>query len=93
MRIGWLENWLDNSEQSIKRMQLRIKGRRKGSDSAVRLYAYGVRDYLQFIDVREGPDTAIQSMRKGKINPSLTIGLMIFCNESVLEPQENILAV
>jgi len=73
MSIGWLENWLDNSEQSIKRMQLRIKGRRKGSDSTVQLYAYGVRDYLQFINLKEGPDSAIQSIRDGKVDPTLTI--------------------
>jgi len=73
MGVGWLENWLENSEQSIKRMQMRIKGRKKGSDSTVQLYAFGVRDYLQFIDLKDGPDKAVQSMREGKIDPTLTI--------------------
>jgi len=54
-------------------MERRIKGRRGGSDSTVELYLVGVRDYLRSVNLEYEPDKAIELMKQGKIDPTITI--------------------
>lgn len=75
-RAKYMSEWLENSQESVQKLQLRILGRKQGSEETVTSYCTGIRDFCNYLKI-EDPDQVIEQIRNGNIDITTTIDLWI----------------